>query len=120
FASAGVSHAHTVGVSIMLVGLIAGTVGLAQVVLDELVTLPPVARRALAVAALVWLGVVLAGGSVGALAVTDGHPVAWARQTLQRTVDRVGTEGGQAAGAGRAGSRFGSAAHGCHEPLEAG
>jgi O-antigen ligase len=108
FASAGVSHAHTVGVSIMLVGLIAGTVGLAQVVLDELVTLPPVARRALAVAALVWLVLVLAVGSVGALAVTDGHPVAWARQTLQRTVDRVGTEGGQAAGAGRAGSRFGS------------
>ena len=30
FASAGVSHAHTVGVSIMLVGLIAGTVGLAD------------------------------------------------------------------------------------------
>jgi O-Antigen ligase len=85
FASAGVSHAHTVGVSIMLVGLIAGTVGLAQVVLDELVTLPPVARRALAVAALVWLG-----------------------QPLQRTVDWVGTAGGQAAGAGRAGSRFGS------------
>jgi len=108
FASAGVSHAHTVGVSIMLVGLIAGTVGLAQVVLDELVTLPPVARRALAVAALVWLVLVLAVGSVGAFAVTDGHPVTWARHTLQRTVDRVGTEGGQAAGAGQAGSRFGS------------
>ena len=108
FASSGVSHAHTVGVSIMLVGLVAGTVGLAQVVLDELVTLPPVARRAVAVAALVWLVLVLALGSVAAFAVTDGHPVAWARHTLQRTVDRVGTEGGQAAGAGQAGSRFGS------------
>ena len=92
----------------MLVGLVAGTVGLAQVVLDELVTLPPVARRAVAVAALVWLALVLAVGSVAALAVTDGHPVAWARHTLQRTVDRVGTDGGQAAGAGQAGSRFGS------------
>src|SRR6476469_8043029 len=69
FASSGVSGAHTVGVSIMLVGLIAGTVGLAQVLLAELVTLPPVARRALAVAALVWLVLVLAAGSVGAFAV---------------------------------------------------
>ena len=108
FATSGASDAHTVGVSIMLVGLIAGTVGLAQVVLDELVTLPPVARRAVAIAAVVWLVLALAIGSVAALAVTDGHPVAWARHTLQRTVDRVGTEGGQAAGAGQAGSRFGS------------
>ena len=108
FASAGVSRAHTVGVSIMLVGLIAGTVGLAQVVLDEPVTLPPVARRAVAVAALIWLVLALALGSVAAFAVTDGHPVAWARHTLQRTVDRVSTEGRQAAGAGQAGSRFGS------------
>ena len=43
-------------------------------VLDELVTLPPVARRAVAVAALIWLVLVLALGSVAAFAVTDGHP----------------------------------------------
>src|SRR5262249_11967477 len=39
---------------------------------------------------------------------TDGHPVAWTRHTLQRTVDRVGGESGQAASEGQAGSRFGS------------
>jgi hypothetical protein len=107
FSSAG-GAPHAVGSSILLVGLVSGLVCGGQVLLDQVVTLPAAGRRAVAVAAAIWLCVMVMLGGVAVFAVTDGHPIGWARHTLQRTVDRVGTEGGQAAAEGQAGSRFGS------------
>ncbi|HEY0388965.1 MAG TPA: O-antigen ligase family protein [Gaiellales bacterium] len=108
FSSATGGHPHSVGLAILLTGLVSAFVTAGQVVVDELVTLPAQARQAVAIAATVWLFLVVLGGGVAALAVTDGHPVAWTRHTLERTVDRVGGENGQAAGEGQAGSRFAS------------
>jgi hypothetical protein len=115
FSSTTGGHPHSVGLAILLTGLVSAVVAAAQTLLDEVLTLPAEARRAVAIAGAVWLVLmVLAGGVVG-LAVTDGHPVAWTRHTLQRTVDRVGGENGQAAGEGQAGSRFGSLDTGRYE-----
>jgi hypothetical protein len=108
FSSSSGGHPHGVGSSILLVGLVSGLVCAGQVLLDQFVTLPAGGRQAVAVAASIAVVVVVMLGAVAVFAVTDGHPIGWARHTLQRTVDRVGTEGGQAAAEGQAGSRFGS------------
>jgi O-antigen ligase/polysaccharide polymerase Wzy-like membrane protein len=108
FSSAGGGAPDAVGSSILLVGLVAGLVCGGQVLLDQVVTLPAAGRQAVAVGAAIWLVVMVMLGGVAVFAVTDGHPIGWARHTLQRTVDRVGTESGQAAAEGQAGSRFGS------------
>ena len=101
-------HPHTVGTAILLTGALTALVAGTQTVLDEFVMLSDKNRRVVTVVVAVWMAMLLLVAAVGAFAATDGHPVAWTRHTLQRTVDRVGGEGGQAAGEGQAGSRFGS------------
>ena len=108
FSSATGGHPHSVGVAILLTGVLTALVAGAQTVLDEFVTLSDTGRRAVTIVASIWVFLMILVGGVAAFAVTDGHPVAWTRHTLQRTVDRVGGESGQAAIAGQAGSRFGS------------
>jgi O-Antigen ligase len=108
FSSQTGGHPHSVGIAILLTGMLSALVAGGQTVLDEFVTLSEASRRAVAIAFAVWVFLVVLVGAVGVLAVTDGHPVGWTRHTLQRTVDRVGGDGGQAAGEGQAGSRFGS------------
>ncbi len=115
FSSQTGGHPHTVGVAILLTGVLSGLVAAGLTVLDEFVTLSDASRRAVAIAFAVWVFLLVLFGAVGALAVTDGHPVAWTRHTLQRTVDRVGGEGGQAAAEGQAASRFGSLDTGRYE-----
>jgi len=108
FSSQTGGHPHSVGIAILLTGALSALVAGAQTLLDEVVTLSEANRRAVAIAVAIWMFVLLLVAGVGAFAATDGHPVAWTRHTLQRTVDRVGGENGQAAGEGQAGSRFGS------------
>ena len=96
------------GQSILRVALIAAAVGVGQVLLDEAVELPAAGRRAVAIAGTAAVCLMLVAGAAAGLAKTDGHPVGWARHSLQSTVDKVGTESGQAAAAGQAESRFGS------------
>lgn len=102
------SDADLVGQTILRVALIAAFVGVAQVLVDEAVELPAAARRAVAITGAITACVLLAGGVAIGIAKTNGHPVAWARHSLQSTVDRVGADGGQAAAKGQAQSRFGS------------
>ncbi|MDX6520245.1 MAG: hypothetical protein QOF08_850 [Gaiellales bacterium] len=110
FASGATSagDADLVGQTILRVALIAAFVGVAQVLVDEAVELPAAARRSVAIAGAIVACLLLAGGAVVGVAKTNGHPVAWARHSLQSTVDRVGAESGQAAAKGQAESRFGS------------
>jgi hypothetical protein len=110
FASGATSagDADLVGQTILRVALIAGFVGVAQVLVDEAVELPAAARRAVAITAAVAACLLLAGGAAAGIAKTNGHPVAWARHSLQSTVDKVGADAGQAAAKGQAESRFGS------------
>jgi hypothetical protein len=96
------------GQSILRVALIAGAVGVGQVLLDEAVELPAAGRRVVAIAGTAAVCLMLVAGAAVGFAKTDGHPVAWARHSLQSTVDKVGTESGQAAATGQAESRFGS------------
>lgn len=102
------ANAGAVGGAILRVALIAGLVGAGQVVADQFVELGESGRRAVTAAAVVVGLVLLVGGGTVGLAATDGNPVAWARHSLQRTVDRVGGEAGQSPVRGTAGSRFGS------------
>jgi hypothetical protein len=104
----GGGDAGVVGDSILRVALIAGAVGVGQVLVDEAVELAPAARRTVAIAGVVVACVLLAGAAAAGLAKTHGHPLGWARHTLQSTVDRVGSESGQAAAKGQAESRYGS------------
>ena len=106
--ASGTADADLVGQSIVRVALIAGAVGVGQVLLDEALELPAAGRRVVAIAGTVAACLLLvAGGAVG-LAKTNGHPVGWARHSLQSTVDKVGGESSQAASSGQAESRFGS------------
>jgi hypothetical protein len=102
------ADADVVGRAIFHVALFAGIVGVVQVVLDQFVELSEPVRRAIAGGAVVIALVLLVGGGAVGLAATNGHPVGWARHTLQRTVDRVGGEAGQSPVKGTGGSRFGS------------
>ena len=108
FATAGAVGAGSVGRSMLAVGMTATVVCAVQVIVDELITLGPTGRRAVAIVATAGAVLALAAGGAVALAATNGHPVGWARHSLQRTVDSVGTESSQAASQGEAGSRFGS------------
>src|SRR5206468_9007211 len=106
--ASGTADADLVGQSILRVALIAAAVGVGQVLLDEAVELPAAGRRAVAIAGTVAVCSMLVAGVAVGLAKTDGHPVGWARHSVQSTVDKVGTEGGEAAATGEAGSRVGS------------
>jgi hypothetical protein len=97
-----------VGQSILRVALIAAAVGVGQVLLDEAVELPAAGRRVVAIAGTMAACLLLVVGGAAGLAKTNGHPVGWARHSLQSTVDTVGGESGQAASSGQAESRFGS------------
>jgi O-antigen ligase/polysaccharide polymerase Wzy-like membrane protein len=102
------ANADVVGGAIVRIAVISAAVGLGQVILDEVVELAEPGRRAVTGGAVVVALVLLVGGGTVGLAATDGNPVAWARHSLQRTVDRVGGEAGQSPAKGTAGSRFGS------------
>ncbi|MDX6552741.1 MAG: hypothetical protein QOH74_1229 [Gaiellales bacterium] len=102
------ANANVVGGAIVRIAVIAAVVGAGQVVLDQVVELSESGRRAVAGGAVVISLVLFVGGGTLALAATNGHPIAWARHSLQRTVDRVGGEAGQSPVKGTAGSRFGS------------
>ncbi|MDX6590960.1 MAG: hypothetical protein QOJ13_156 [Gaiellales bacterium] len=102
------ANADVVGGAIVRIAVISAVVGLGQVLLDEVVELGEAGRRLVAGGAVAVTLVVFVGGGTVALAATDGNPIAWARHSLQRTVDRVGGEAGQSPAKGTAGSRFGS------------
>jgi hypothetical protein len=106
--ASGSADPDLVGQSILRVALIAAAVGVGQVLLDEAVELPAAGRRAVAIAGTAAVCLMLVAGVAVGLAKTDGHPVGWARHSLQSTVDKVGTESGQVAATGQAESRFGS------------
>jgi len=108
FATGTTGDADLVGQSILRVGLIAAAVCVGQVLVDEAVELPAAGRRVVAIAGVIAACLMLVAGSAVGIAKTDGHPAAWARHSLQATVDRVGSDGAQAAAKGQAESRFGS------------
>jgi len=102
------ANADVVGEAIIRVAIVSAVVGAGQVVVDQFVELGEVGRRAVLAGAVVVCLFAFVGGGTVALAATDGNPIAWARSSLERTVDRVGGEAGQSPAKGTAGSRFGS------------
>ncbi len=107
-AASGATDAGLVGQSILRVALIAGAVGVGQVLVDEAVELPVGARRVVAVSGVVAVCLLLVAGAAAGLAKTQGHPIGWAQHSLRSTVDQVGSDSGQAAAQGQAESRLGS------------